>query len=239
MHVPKASVSAMIDAVIFDLDGTLVDSVPGIEYAAAAAWAAVQPGPPCPPLRSLIGPPIREIFHQVLPGADSATLTALEGAFRNIYDLDGWKKTVAYPDVPETLASLTASGVQCFGVTNKPGLPTQRILEQCGLKAYFRAFLSPDSRKPPFASKAEAVASLLTEHGLDPARTLFMGDSVDDALAARACGLSFAAVRSGYGHAHLQIDHHITYTLNTCADLLCIASIEAYVKNNQKHLSTP
>jgi phosphoglycolate phosphatase len=189
----------LVDAVIFDLDGTLVNSVPGIEYAAAAAWAAVQPGPPCPSLRSLIGPPIGEMFRRALPGADAATLIALEHTFRRVYDSEGWQKTVVYPGVPETLTALTASGVQCFGVTNKPSLPTQRILEHCGLRTYFRAFLSPDSVNPPYASKAKAVEALLTRHDLDSARTLFMGDSADDARAAHACGLRFAAFTGGYG----------------------------------------
>jgi phosphoglycolate phosphatase len=168
--------------------------MPGIEYAAAAAWTAVQPGPP---LRTLIRPPIREMFRRALPDADAATLTALERAFRSVYDSDGWQKTVVYPGVPETLAALNADGVQCFGVTNKPSLPTQRVLEHCGLRTYFRAFLSPDSCTPQLVSKAEAVASLLAQYNLDPARTLLMGDSLDDARAAQACGLWMGAPTSG------------------------------------------
>lgn len=217
----------LIDAVIFDLDGTLVDSMPGIEYAAAAAWAAVQPGPPCPSLRPLIGPPIREMFRKALPDADAATLAALERAFRSAYDGDGWQKTVVYPGVPETLAALTADGVQCFGVTNKPSLPTQQILQHCGLSAHFQAFLSPDSRMPPFASKAEAVASLLAQYNLDPARTLLMGDSLDDARAAQACGLWFAAFAGGYGWVHQQAEVPVALVCPRFADVLQLIEAES------------
>jgi len=217
----------LIDAVIFDLDGTLVDSSPGIEYAVAAAWAAVQPGPPCPSLRSLIGPPIHEMLRQVLPDADAATLTALERAFRNAYDSDGWQKTVAYPGVLETLATLITEGVRCFGVTNKPTLPTQRILEHCGLRVYFQEFLSLDSRTPPFASKSEAVTELLTQYGLDPVRTLLMGDSVDDACVAQACGLRFAAFAGGYGWACQPIDLPVALVCTDFADVLQLIQTKA------------
>jgi len=216
----------LIDALIFDFDGTLVDSLPGIEYAVAAAWATVQPGPPCPSLRSLVGPPIRETFRQALPDADAATLTALERAFRNAYDSDGWQKTVVYPGVLETLAILTANGVQCFGVTNKPSLPTQRILEHCGLQVYFQAFLSPDSRIPLFASKSEAVAELLTQYSLDPARTLLMGDSVDDACVAQEWGLRFAAFAGGYGQAHQQTEVPVALVCTRFADVLQLIKAE-------------
>ena len=68
-------------AILFDLDGTLVDSLPGITWAARAALAEVQPGSELPDLRPLLGPPIREIFLRVLPDALPAMLTALEREF--------------------------------------------------------------------------------------------------------------------------------------------------------------
>jgi phosphoglycolate phosphatase len=216
----------LVDAVIFDLDGTLVDSAPGIEYSATWAWTAVQPGPPCPPLRPLIGPPIREVFRLALPEADATILLALEHAFRSSYDSEGWQKTVVYPGVPKVLTTLTALGVQCFGVTNKPSLPTQRILEHCGLQTYFRAFLSPDSVTPPHASKAEAVEALLAQYDLDPARTLFMGDTTDDARAAHASGLRFAAFTGGYGQVHQQKEAPVALVCAEFADVLKLVQLE-------------
>ena len=209
-----------IAAVIFDLDGTLVDSLPGIEYAAEMAWAAVQPGPPCPSLRPLIGPPIREMFHRALPGAEATTLDALERAFRVAYDTDGWRRTTVYQGVLETLARLAEMGVRCFGVTNKPSLPTQRILDHCGLRPYFTAFLSPDGREPRFASKADMVAVLLAEHDLDRARTVLMGDTLDDPRAAAACGLPFVQFMGGYGWTHEPDEISVDWVCAEFSDLL-------------------
>jgi phosphoglycolate phosphatase len=110
--------------------------------------------------------------------------------------------------------------MHCFGATNKRSLPTQRILEHCGLQPYFQAFLSPESRTPPFASKSEAILQLLMEYSLDPARTLLMGDSVDDARAAQSCGLRFVAFAGGYGQAHQQAEVPVAFVCVEFPDLL-------------------
>jgi phosphoglycolate phosphatase len=194
----------MIDDVIFDLDGTLVDSLPGVEYSARAAWDAVQPGTPCPSLRRLMGPPIRDMFHRALPTADPALLDSLVHHFRASYGSSGWQKTVVFPHVLAALAALTRDGMRCFVATNKPSVPTQRIADHCGLRPFLTAIQSVDSRTPPFASKAEATATLVAEHGVDPARTMLMGDTLEDARVARACGLRFLAFRGGYGWPDLE-----------------------------------
>jgi phosphoglycolate phosphatase len=194
----------MIDNVIFDLDGTLVDSLPGVEYSTRAAWDAVQPGMPCPSLLRLIGPPIREMFHRALPAADPALLDALVYHFRASYDAEGWQKTVVFPDVLAALAALTGDGIRCFVVTNKPSVAMQRIVHHCGLRPFLTANQSVDSRTPPFASKAEATALLVAEHRVDRARTVLMGDTLEDARAAHACGLYFIAFRGGYGWPDLE-----------------------------------
>lgn len=209
----------MIEALIFDLDGTLVDSLLGIEHAAQAAWNVVQPDRPCPALRPLIGPPIRQMFQRAWPEVSAEKLQALELAFRQAYDTEGWQKTTAYPEVVATLARFNANGLMCLGVTNKPQFATQRILAHCELKPQFREFLSPDSRDPAFASKAEAVSVLLTRYHLQPDHVLLVGDSPDDAHAARSCDLRFAAFTGGYGQMP-HSDLPVAVTFDRFADLL-------------------
>jgi len=125
-------------SIIFDLDGTLVDSYPGIEASARAAWEAVQPDSAFPSLRPFLGPPIREMFQRAKPELNEANLNLLVKAFREAYDGGGWKKTVPFAGVVETLTVLHKKRVPLFGVTNKPKLPTHLILENCGIHLFFR-----------------------------------------------------------------------------------------------------
>jgi phosphoglycolate phosphatase len=190
-----------ISHVLLDLDGTLVDSLPGIEYATARALDSLGITPPPFHLRSLIGPPIRDILATVSGIQSPARLTELELAFRAAYDSDGWLKTLLFPDVRETLASLVSSGLSCFVITNKPRVSTERILSHLRLSEYLTAVLSPDHRVPAYKTKAEAASEILTLHRLRGGNMLFVGDSLDDAQAAHACGCQFAAISYGYGTA--------------------------------------
>lgn len=80
-----------IDNILFDLDGTLIDSVAVIEYAIQAAVAAVLPDRELSGLRMLICPPIGELLEQVLINVDPKTLDEIIVRFRDIYDRDGWQ----------------------------------------------------------------------------------------------------------------------------------------------------
>ncbi len=108
-------------------------------------------------LRSLIGPPIRTIFSQLVPQADEDQLSRLERAFRLSYDSDGWRKTVLQPGVIETLTRLKAAGLPLFLITNKPAGPSRQMLEEFGLSDLFTDVLCRDSKTPAFRSKAEML----------------------------------------------------------------------------------
>lgn len=198
--------SVKTENILFDLDGTLIDSLPGIEYSTRAAIAAVIPQRELPDLRRLIGPPVREVLRRAAGEAGPDALDDLERQFRISYDTQGWRKSVAYDGVAEVLSGLSQAQLKCFVVTNKPALPTKKILDELGLLKYFKEVVSLDSRTPPFISKAEATEYLINRHGLRVPATLFVGDSIDDACAAESCGLRFAAATYGYGGVHSASD---------------------------------
>jgi phosphoglycolate phosphatase len=188
---------------IFDLDGTLVDSLPGIEYAIDAALARSHCGPRMLNLRTVIGPPIRSIL-QTLSGADSqCELDKLELSFRSSYDTGGWRKTVCYLGARDVLRSLFAQGKQLFLLTNKPSDSTQNILHMLALRNYFKDVLTPDSSEPAFPDKPEMLRYLMGRHGIGPEESIMVGDTAEDYLAAAEVGMPAAIMAHGYGAAAL------------------------------------
>lgn len=208
--------------ILFDLDGTLIDSFSGIEHSARAAIAAVMPQRELPDLRRLIGPPVREVLRRAVSEVGSEKLDELERRFRISYDTQGWRKSVPYDGVAEVLSRLCRAKLKCFVVTNKPTLPTKRILDGLRLLEYFEEVVSLDSRTPPFLSKTEAAEYLINRHRLRAPATLFVGDSVDDARAAQSCGLRFAAVTYGYGGVHSARDFPAHITLDSMSGLTSV-----------------
>jgi len=187
-----------LSSILFDLDGTLVDTLPGIDYSCRAAVQAVLPNRKLENLRQRMGPPIREIFRQAFSSVEPIVLNQLEAQFRANYDTVGWQKSIAYPSVAETLAQLNDWHINCFVVTNKPSVPTERILSHLGLSKYIKEVTAPDSSSGTFSSKASAIKYLLSKYQLASEHTVVVGDSADDARAAQACHLRFVAVSYGY-----------------------------------------
>ncbi len=186
-------------AILFDLDGTLIDSLPGIEYAVDYALAELRLPVRNGSLRSLIGPPIRKIFGQIVDHPSEEQLTDLEQAFRVSYDGGAWRRTLLHANAVSTVRTLHGAGLPLFVVTNKPALPTLAILQELGLADYFEALVSRDSRQPPFSSKAEMLRNVIAEHRLHPETCLYVGDTLEDYEAGTAAGLSVALVPHGYG----------------------------------------
>jgi phosphoglycolate phosphatase len=208
-----------IASVLFDLDGTLVDSLPGIQFSSAAACGAVLPGRKLPDLRPFIGPPIREVFQRVFNDLSSSTLDGLVSHFRKSYDGEGCLKGTVYPGVRETLLGLKDLGIGCFVITNKPFEATLNILHHSRLAENFQAVYSPNRKNPPFRSKGEMTASLVQEFHLSPACTILVGDSLEDRMAAQECQMRFVAAAYGYGGIHLYLDGQAKDVLYSFPDL--------------------
>ena len=188
-------------SVIFDLDGTLVDSLPGIEFSARTAIGTVLPGEPMPDLKAVIGPPIAAMFARLWPELDPEKMARLVAAFRSHYVEKGCLDSPPFPGVVETLSRLQAAGIRMFVLTNKPSAPAQTILGALGLAEFFTAVLAPDSAESPFGSKPDGARMLARRFGLDADQTTLVGDGADDSAAAEACGFRFIAAAYGYGTA--------------------------------------
>lgn len=185
--------------IIFDLDGTLVDSIPGIAWSVDAALRSCGLPPAGRDLAVLIGPPVRDILAAVSGVAEPDLLDRLERAFRSSYDSAGWRLTVCQPGVRGMLSQLLPAGVGLWLVTNKPSHSTAMILCELHLDGFFREVVSRDSRTPVYASKSEMLIDLLERRSLPRAACLMAGDTVEDWRAAEAAGIPCALVPHGYG----------------------------------------
>jgi phosphoglycolate phosphatase len=185
---------------VFDLDGTLLDSLPGIGFSVEAAFRACGLTMGEVDLRSLIGPPIRTILERMAakpPTGDE--LDQLERSFRWSYDCEGWKMTPHYEGAAELLRRLQVAGRRSFVVSNKPRHISLKILEAEGTVGLFEEIVTKDSRAPMYQDKQEMMRYLLQKWEIAPAGCLMVGDTMEDAEAASKTGMEFCLVTHGYG----------------------------------------
>lgn len=208
---------------IFDLDGTLVDSLPGIEASTRYAVRQCLPGTRVPAMRQLIGPPIAKMFATLWPDLPPDRFDCLIAAFRQHYNNEGCRASACYPGVAESLGILYEREVKMFVLTNKPLAASRTILRHTGIAQFFADVVSPDSSNPPFTTKAEAAKALQYRRGISAEESALVGDGLDDAAAAASCGLAFILAGYGYGSATAGEARGAIYTLKSFAEILLFA----------------
>ena len=188
-----------VSHVIFDLDGTLIDSAPSILACMEQVIADAGLAPALPLQVSLIGPPLKTTLATITGLSDDDLLQALVEAFKERYDSEGLYSTRPYPEIPETLRQLRARGMKFHLTTNKRSRPTLAILEMLGWRELFLSVTCQDSVTPGYAHKAAMLEHQLPGYGIDPSKAVYIGDTREDGSAAAANGLHFIAADWGYG----------------------------------------
>lgn len=209
-------------AVLFDFDGTLIDSAPGILASFGAALRATGLEPAVPLSAALIGPPLAKTAATLVGRDDPDAVQALVAAFRADYDAAGYRATAVYDGVPGMLAALGAAGIALYIVTNKRIAATRRILDHLGWTPRFAGVHALDGLQPPAPHKPALVAEVLRLEGLAAARSWMVGDSAEDRRSAETNGLRFFGAGWGYGAAAAGED-----ALGTPAALLQAAGLPA------------
>ena len=187
-----------VSLILFDLDGTLVDSGPGIRASVRHAAAAVGiPEPTSEQLRTLIGPPFPAAFRDVL-GVDVPTGDAMMAAYREVYGAGGMFDVTVYEGILEALDELVARGDVLAVTTSKPAVYARRVVEHLGLTAVFAGGVHGAALDGSVAGKAAVVGLALTAHDGGPVAGL-VGDRHHDVEGARHHGLACVGVSWGFG----------------------------------------
>ena len=200
MQPEKARRTRMkVEVVIFDLDGTLIDSSVSILEAYQAAFDHVGCKLMRPLTDSIIGPPLDETLSTLTGGADPVTREALVSAFKAHYDDLGFKKTSVFDGILQLLDETKAKGVPMYIATNKRIAPTLSIISYLGWSKYFSGVFALDSFATRLCNKGQLISRVLATEGLNPASTLYVGDREEDALAAEQAHVRFEKALWGYG----------------------------------------
>jgi len=190
-------------AVLFDLDGTLVETLPDLHRATCELLAEAG----LPPLsreevRRMIGDGARVLVQRAFARAGrppaEEELDRLYARFLELYERDPVGESHVIAGIPEALAGLRAMGLKLAVCTNKPQRASCAILEAFGLLSHFELVLGGDilpRRKPDPLPLLYALEQL----GVSPRRAVMVGDSRIDRLAARAAGMPCVLRSFGYG----------------------------------------
>jgi phosphoglycolate phosphatase len=183
--------------VLFDLDGTLVDSTPGIWASVRVAAAALGlPAPTAEQLRRMVGPPLQEGFALVL-GVPAADVPRAVAAYREHYAAGALLDVTVHDGIRALLARLTEDGATLAITTSKPEPFAVRVLEHTGLRPSF-ASVHGATMDGAVRNKDQVVALALAA---PPAgeRPVLVGDRAHDVLGAAAHGLP--CIGAGWGPA--------------------------------------
>ncbi|HEV8392519.1 MAG TPA: phosphoglycolate phosphatase [Dongiaceae bacterium] len=188
------------NTLVFDLDGTLVDSAPDIAAAVNALFAELGlPAVDLALVRSMIGDGAPVLLGRALAHVGAAQTAAdLMPRYSVHYAENAVNLTVLYPQVVETLTSLHEAGYRLGVCTNKPIGPTRAVLAAFGLDAMMGAVIGGDSlpqRKP----EPEPLLSVIRTLGGTPDSAVMIGDSAVDIACAEAAGVPAIIIPSGYG----------------------------------------
>lgn len=191
-------------AVLFDLDGTLIDSAPGVAWSLNQAMAAEgRPQLTVERVKDLLGKGAVHLVGEALDdedGPDDPDQAArIKDAFLQIYSENPVQDTVMFPCVMDMLESLQARDIPMALCTNKPEITTRPVLKAFDFERFFPVVLCGDMAryKKPDGRHILETAELMNA---DPARAVMVGDSENDIYAAHEAGVSSVCVTFGYCH---------------------------------------
>jgi phosphoglycolate phosphatase len=203
---------------IFDLDGTLVDSLDDLTASVnVMRHEFALPSLDRQSVRLMVGQGARNLVERALPGLSAQEVDAGLKVFLAHNEAHLFDRTRLYPEVAETLAALAGLGHTLALLSNKNEGLCRKLLEHFGIAGHFAAVMggdSMDSRKP----SPEPVLRLMTMLARQPAETVMVGDSINDIAAGRDAGVRTIGCSFGYGEPQELAD--AAFIINSFSELL-------------------
>lgn len=212
------------ELVLFDLDGTLIDTIPDL----IKSINELMPELNLPPrdesdIRSWVGNGMdtlvkRALVDNMSADVDDETFTKAYDVYRPIYERNNGLNSAVYAGVKEGLDYLQNKGIELACVTNKQHCYALVVLEKMGIAKYFNLVIGGDSlaEKKPHPLPLQHSAD---HFGIAHDKTLMVGDSVNDLNAARAAKMPIACVTYGYNHGNNIADANPDYVMDSIAEL--------------------
>jgi len=183
--------------ILFDLDGTLIDSTEAILESFVIAYETFgQSAPDIEKIKALIGYPLDVMFQRLGVSADQAM--AYVEAYKAHYRKISCQKTILLPTAKEAV-EMASSFARLGIVTTKTGLYSRELLEHLGLMHHFEVLIGREDVTHP-KPHPEPVLKALEQMGAEAESSWLIGDTVLDVKAAQAAGVTPYAVTCGYGH---------------------------------------
>lgn len=186
-------------SIIFDLDGTLIDSAPSILAGFKHVLKTNGIEPLVPLTSSVIGPPLIPTLMMLGGLNDETKLLHMAEQFKDFYDLEACLLSQPYDAVDDGLKKLREVGFELHIATNKRYTPTRNILKYLGWDGLFTSVYTLDKDGASFNSKSVMIESQLKHFGLSADQAIYVGDRVEDMEAAQKNQLNFIGVSWGYG----------------------------------------
>ena len=210
------------DVVVLDLDGTLIDSEPGVQEALRhACLTAFGIAPTTAELEEFMGPPLSEVLPRVFGKSDPLDVQRFHQAYCEAYFHGTEYDFDVYPGVLELLADLHASGTLLILGTAKPDVSAERILEHAGVRDLFD-FVAGSHADGTRQDKVDVLAHAFANQPLEGRRAVMVGDRALDVRAARAFDLDSIVVDWGYAPPGELDDCGATHRVSTAADLRAV-----------------
>lgn len=210
------------DAVVFDMDGTLTDSEPGIINCLHYAFDKLGlPVPDNQVLRKFLGPPLAESFIKFCGMNEEEAIRATQ-TYRERYGRIGWKENAVYPGIRNLLRVLQRTGSYLSVATGKPHEASDRILRAFDLKEHFNALAGPMPHEH-FADKEDLIIRSLSGYS---GRCVMIGDRASDITAAKALGMDSIGVLWGYGSKAELEEAQPEYLVESVEELYAILGLK-------------